>query len=376
MNVINSLQKPHLKKPLIITLIIIAVLFGGLLAWNLIRAFFIKRFFANFQPPPVTVSAIQAVSKNWQDYLPTIGVLKAVNSVDVSPQVSGLVTHIFFKSGQTVSIGDPLIQLNDKVEQQELKNLEAELELAKLTNERLRTLIKRKAASQSEVDQAQAKLKQSLAQVEKTKALIGHKLIKAPFSGKLGIRTVNLGQYVSAGDKLVALESMNPLFLNFSLPEQHLQQLHPGQAVKLSVETHPNAVFSGKITAIDSTSSLKTHNILVQATIPNQDAKLYPGLFADIKVMLPVQEKVVIVPQTAVTYSLYGDSVFVVVSKKKDKKKKPVLEVVQKYVTVGPRFDSKVVIRKGIKAGETVVTSGQLKLQNGSQIEINNAVAL
>lgn len=316
------------------------------------------------------------MAKNWQDYLPTIGLLKAVNSVDVSSESSGLVTQLFFESGQKVAVGTPLLQLDDKVEQEELKNFEADLELAKVTNTRLRTLIKSNAASQSELDQAQAKLKQAQAQVQKTKALIDQKLIRAPFTGQLGIREVNLGQYVSAGNKLVSLESMNPLYLNFSLPEQHLNKLHLGQTVELSVDVYSNATFSGKITAIDSKSNQNTHNILIQATIPNDQSRLYPGLFAKVKVMLPVQEKVVMVPQTAVTYSLYGDSVFVIVNKAKNKKEKPLLEVIQKYVTTGARFGNQVIIQKGINAGETVVTSGQLKLQNGSRVEINNAIAL
>lgn len=376
MNEKNPLKKPHLKKPLIVTLILILVLFGGILIWNLVRAYFIKSFFANFQPPPATISTTQAITKNWQDYLPAIGVLKAVNSVDVSSESSGLVTHLFFESGQKVQAGTPLIQLDDKVEQEELKNYEADLEFSKVTNARLRTLIKSNAASQSELDQALAKFKQAQAQVEKTRALIEQKLIKAPFTGQLGIREVNLGQYVSAGNKLVSLESMDPLFLNFSLPEQYLKQLYLGQAVELSVDVYPESIFSGKVTAIDSKSNQNTHNILVQATVPNDKSMLYPGLFAKVKVMLPLQQNVVMVPQTAVTYSLYGDSIFVIVDKGKDKKGKPILEVTQRYVTTGTRFGNQIIIQKGIKAGEQVVTSGQIKLQNGSRVEINNTIAL
>lgn len=376
MNKNNLFQNPQLKKPLIITIILIIILFGGLLLWNIVRGFFIKSFFANFEPPPATISAINATAKDWQDYLPTIGVLKAVNSVNVSSEASGLVMRLFFESGQKVDVGTPLLQLDDRTEQEDLKNFEADLEFTKVTNERLRTLIKSNATSQAELDQAQAKLKQAQAQVEKTKALIDQKLIKAPFAGKLGIREVNLGEYVAPGKTLVSLESMNPLYLNFSLPEQHLQQLHLGQVVELSVDVYPDVPFSGKITAIDSKSNQNTHNILVQATIPNDQAKLYPGLFAKVKVMLPIQRKVVMLPQTAVTYSLYGDSVFVIINKGKDKKGKLKLEVAQKYVTTGAQFGNQVIIEKGIKAGESVVTSGQLKLQNGSRVEINNAIAL
>lgn len=361
---------------MIITLIFILVIFGGLIAWNFIRAYFISRFFATFQPPPISISAKKATLHDWQDYLPTIGVLKAVNTVDVTAETSGLVTHIFFESGNKVTRGTSLVQLDDLAEQQDLNNQEAELELAKLTSERLRSLIKSHATSQAELDQAQAKLKQSQAQVQKTKVLIDQKLIKAPFTGKLGIRDVNLGQYVSAGTKLVSLESMNPLYLNFAFPEQHLNQLYLGQIVELFVDVYPNKPFFGKVTAVDSKSNQNTHNILIQATVPNDDEKLYPGLFANVKAMLPLKHKVILVPQTAVTYSLYGDSVYIVVTKGKDKDKdgKPLQEVVQKYVTVGKRFGDQVIIEKGLKEGDMVVTSGQLKLQNGSHVLINNTV--
>jgi membrane fusion protein, multidrug efflux system len=367
--------KPHLKKPVLIVIIFIAVLFGGLLIWNLLGKFFMNHYFANFQPPPISVSVSKAEAKNWQNFLQSVGTLKAIQTVEVTPETSGMVESILFNSGEKVEKGDLLVQLGDSTEKEELKRLEAELTFSKLTANRLNALIKKNATSQAELDQAQAKLTQAQAQVEKTKIAISDKRVKAPFSGKLGIRKVNLGQYVSPGDKLVSLDSIHPLYLDFSLPEKHLKQLYLKQPILFTVSAYPKINFPGKITAIDSKSNQNTHNVLIQATVPNEDEKLYPGLFAKVKIMLPVQKQVIIVPQTAVTYSLYGDAVFVVQESKK-KKGKPVLEVVQKYVTVGARFDDKVVIEKGLNPNDTVVTSGQLKLQNGSIVTINHKIKL
>lgn len=212
--------------------------------------------------------------------------------------------------------------------------------------------------------------------IARTQAIINHKHIRAPFDGKLGIRKVDPGEYVSPGMPLVSLQSLDPLHADFPLPEEDFKQIYVGQKVRVTVESYGSEIFRGKITAINSKVNEETRNILVQATLPNKDRRLYPGMFANIKVLLPERKHVVTVPQTAIAYSLYGDSVFVIRQEGKDKKGRPTLKVQRQYVTVGEWRAGQVAILEGVEAGQQVVTSGQLKLQNGSRVLIDNSVDL
>jgi len=356
--------------------IFLVVLFGAVFGWDALRSHFMHQYFANFQPPPQVISAAKVKVQSWQPYYSAVGTLKAVNGVNIAPEIAGIITKIYFKSGETVQQGQRIIKLNDSVEQADLQNNQAQLTLNQVNYERTKDLYLKNASSKSSLDDAMAKLKQSKAQVAKTKAIIAKKNITAPFTGTIGIRDVNVGQYVSPGTTIVSLQAISPIYVNFYLPEQDMPNLHVGQAIKLTADTYPNESFDGKITAINAEVDVSTHNIMVQATLPNTKHKLYPGVYGNVHVMLPENLKVITVPQTAVTFTLFGNSVYVVHKDGKDKKGKPILKVKQTYVETGDQRNGLVVITKGLKPGDLVVTSGQLKLQNGSRVAINDTVKL
>lgn len=365
-----------MTKPMKKMMIALIIIFGGLLIFNIVRALFMKEMFAHFQPPPMVISTTKAKAENWHPYISAIGTLQAVNGVFVSTEAAGIIAQIFFNSGQLVKKGQPLISLNDSIERATLEDNQASYKLAYLNFRRQQDLLKQRATPQSSVDEAEAKLAQSKAAIDKTIAMIAQKNIVAPFDGKIGIRKINIGQYVSPGTQMVDLQSLNPLYLNFSIPEQNLKSIYPGQTVLLSVDVYPNVWFKGQINAINSSSNISTHNIELQATIPNGDLKLYPGLFANIHLLLPLQENVVTLPQTAISSSLYGDSVFVVKSEEKGRDGKPILRVHRRYVKTGDQRENQIAILDGLQPNEEVATSGQLKLDDGTTVAINNSVDL
>jgi len=373
-----DIEKKHtgkVKKTFIyvLVLVLIAIVFGGLFGFNVLRMHFIKKAVSHYRPPPVTISAEKAQTQTWHPRIAAVGTLVAVNGVDVTSETSGIIVHIHFKSGQLVKQGEPLIKLDDTVDQQELKNLQAQLKLAAINFERIQKLYKKRAVSVSQVDTSRAKLQQEQALVAKTQAQINQKTIKAPFAGKLGVRLVNVGEFIKPGIQIVSLQSFDPLYAQFTLPEQYLRNIYIGQPILLNVGTYKNEVFHGKITAINSKVNEKTRNILVQATVPNDEQRLYPGLFANVKVILPQQHNVVTIPQTAISYSLYGDAVYVVKASKKDQQGKSTLHAYRQFVRIGARRGSVIAIKEGLKAGQTVITSGQLKLTPGTQVVINNS---
>lgn len=366
-----------MKKRMIIMIIALIVVFGGIFGFDLFRAHMMKEFFAKFEPPPTVISAHKAESKTWSPYLTAVGTFVAINGVEISPETSGLVKEIHFKSGEVVEQGKLLVKLDDSVDQADLKNNEAALKLAQLNFDRLQKLYEKGATSSSDLDSVRAKLQQAHAAVDKTQALIAQKNIRAPFTGKIGIRSVNLGQFVTPGTTILAsLQSLDPLYIRFYLPEQDLKLLHENQETRLHVEAYPNEVFKGTITAINSTVDPKSHTIQVQATVPNKSLKLYPGIFADIDVMLPQQQSVITVPHTAISYSLYGNSVYLVKEDGKDKDGKPLLKAFRTFVKTGAQRDNEIAITEGVKAGDMVIDSGQLKLQNGVRVIINNKVSV
>lgn len=408
-----------MKKRMKIMIIVLIVVFGGIIAFNLFKSFMIKRFFANYEPPAVSVSSVKAVQKSWEPRIATVGNFVAINGVDVNSEASGNVVKIHFESGQYFEKDKPLIDIDDSVDQATLKFNLAELALRELNYKRQADLFRRGATPSSSVDEATANLQQSKANVEKTEAQIRQKHISAPFSGLLGIRQVNLGQYITPGQTaIVTLQSLDPLYLEFYLPEQMLKRLHINQGIQFSVEEFPNAIFEGKITAINSKVDTNTHNILVQATLPNCPAAatdnpekstliklgkkigekriincdtelntknhitqftFIPGMFASVSVEQPLIPDVIVLPSTAISYSLYGNSVFVIEKDnegKKDAEGKDVLRVRRVFVTTGEQTGNYTVIKKGIKAGQLVVSSGELKLQNGTPVAINNSVQL
>lgn len=364
-----------MAKRFAVVTIILAIIFGGTFAWYVFKLIMTKRFFATHSEPPITVSTIIATKKSWHPILKSVGTLEAINGVEINSEVTGQVTKIFFKSGQFVKTGEQLVQLDDSVDQQTLNNNLAALRLDVLNYNRQIALYKTGATSKEKLDTAQAEMLQSKAQVVSARVMIGKKNIKAPFDGKLGIRQINLGEYVSSGQAMVLLQSLDPLYVNFDLPEQFLSNVFVNQEVRIKTDADPTKVYTGKVTAVDSTVNVSTRSLSVQATFPNEKHQLYPGLFADVSVIEPTQVGVVVVPQTAITYSLYGDSAYIV-TKGKDKKDKPVLIANQKFITVGERRGTVVAVTKGVSAGDEVVTAGQLKLHPGAQVNINNSIKL
>lgn len=362
------------------TLMIVAlvVIFGGVFAWDGIRAYFMKQYFANFQPPPATISAVKAKAETWHPNLDAVGTFVAIKGVDITSEVSGIVEAINFKSGQMVNKGDLLVTLNDNPEVADLANFESQLKLAKMKFNRAQKLLAKGAFSSQQYDEAQAGLQEAQANVDKTKAIIAQKNITAPFAGKLGIRLINLGQFITPGQtKMVTLQSLDPLYIHFYLPEQDLRLVHVNQKITYTVESYAGEAFTGKVVAIDSKVDPQTHNVLIQAIVSNKALHFFPGMYANVKVILPSQQNVITVPKTAISYSLYGDSVFVVKeTKTKDKKGKPELKAYRQFIKSGETRGNQVAITSGLKAGDLVVDSGQLKLQNGMRVIVNNAVKL
>lgn len=355
-------------------LIIMGIIFGMIFGIYAIKKTLFWWFFGHYQPPAVTVSASTAKAITWQSYLTSIGTLVAINGVDITSEVAGTVKEIHFESGQFVKQGDLLVLLDTHLEDAQLKNDQAQLTLAQLNYDRELTLTKKNVASQAALDTTRAKLTEAQASLEATQAKIRQKTITAPFNGKIGIRQINIGEYISPGHPMVTLQSLDPLYVQFNLPEQYLPALYLQQPVEIIINQHTNKTIKGTITAINSKVDQITRNVLVQATLPNPAMTLYPGMFASVKIWLKQQKNVITLPQTAISYSLHGDSVFLIQEDKKSKKHHPILRVSRGYVKVGERREGEVAILEGVKAGDQVVTAGQLKLQNGTPVVIDNSV--
>lgn len=411
-------QEPLMKKRMTRMVIALLIVFGGIIVFNIIKSVMIKRFFSHFEPPAVTVSSVVAKDQNWEPRIAAVGNFVAINGVDVSSQSSGSVVAIHFDSGQFVQKDQPLIDIDDSVDQATLKFNQADLSLKELNYTRQVDLSKRGATSASSVDEAKSKLLQAQANVENTQALIRQKHITTPFSGQLGISKINLGQYISPGQTaIVTLQMMDPMYLEFYLPEQLLGRLSLNQTVTFAVEQNPHLRFQGKITAINSRIDTNTHTIQVQATLPNCPAEalrnpaqspliklkkqanhddpivicdsalneknkitqfaFMPGMFASIDIEQPPIPHVVVLPSTAISYTLYGNSVFIIEKEKTpDDNGNDILRVKRVFVSTGDQHGNDTIITKGVKAGQLVAASGELKLQDGTRVTINNDVML
>jgi membrane fusion protein, multidrug efflux system len=349
---------------------LLGVLVGGLVWFNYFRGQMIKQFFANNKPPPTAVSAAEAKSEVVPNLLTAVGGLAAVHQVDVSADVNGRVTEIKFEPGTHVEAGTPLVQMFDAPEQGDLANYKAQSTVAQLSLDRAKQLASRQFGPQATVDTAQAAYDQALAGIAKTEALISQKLVRAPFSGDLGVRKVEVGQYLTAGTAIVSLTDLSELWANFTVTEKDSGNLKVGQPVRLKVDAYPGRTFDAKITTIEPQISADTRNIRVQATISNPEKILKPGMFVTTTVVLPDKPAVVTVPETAVDYTLYGDSVFVI-TEKKEADGKTSLSAVRTFVQTGNRVEGRVEIVKGVKPGDKVVAVGQLKLQSGAAVSIS-----
>ena len=350
---------------------LLALLVGGLVWFNHFRNQMIAQFFANNKPPPVNVSVVEAKAEVVPNLLTAVGELVAVHQVNVTTDVSGRITDIMFTAGSHVTKGTPLVQLYDAPEQGDLANFKAQATVAQLSLDRAKQLAARQFGPQATVDQAQAAFDQAQAGIAKTEAIISQKMVRAPFGGELGVRHVEVGQFLTAGTQIVSLTDLSELYANFTVTEKDSGQLKVGQVVRIKVDAYPGKTFEGKITTIEPQISSDTRNIRVQATIANPDRILKPGMFVTTTVVLPDKPPVVTVPETAVDYTLYGDSVFVL-EEKKGNDGKTSLSAVRSFVQTGNRVDGRAEILKGVKAGDRVVAVGQLKLQSGAAVTISS----
>ncbi len=342
--------------------LLMALMLGLLYAFNSFRSRAIGDFFAHSRPPPAIVAMTVAERQAVPHYLTGIGSIAAVHQVTIASQVGGAVTQILFTAGQDVTAGQPLVQLDDGPEQGDLRNFEAQQRYDALTLRRNQELAAKQAVSQSTVDQSQSLLDQANAGIAKTKALIAQKLIRAPFAGRLGVRQVEVGQYVAPGTAMVSLTDLSQLYINFTLPEQTAAALTAGQDVEIGVDAYPEQSFKARINAIEPQITADTRTIRLQAVMDNPGGKLLPGMFANVRVLLPARPDVITVPETAVDNTLYGDSVYVVEPDGTDAKGQPVLKAKRVKVTTGEHVGGRVAILGGIQAGDRIVALGQNKV--------------
>ena len=372
----KPINEPPKKRPVrtvrwfvIIGALLIAVV-GGFVWFNHFRGQMIKQFFAGNKPPPVAVNIAEAKSEVIPNLLTAVGDLAAVHQVNVTSDVNGRITQILFTAGASVKAGTPLVQLFDGPEQGDLASFKAQATVAAQKLERAQQLASRQFGPQATVDTAQAAYDQARAGIAKTEAIISQKLVRAPFDGELGVRKAEVGQYLTAGTQIVSLTDLSMLFLNFTVTEKDSGALKVGQTVRIKVDAFPGRTFEGKITTIEPQIATDTRNIRVQATLANPDKILKPGMFASTTVVLPDKPPVITVPETAVDYTLYGDSVFLI-EEKKSEDGKTGLVATRTFVQTGNRIEGRAEILKGLKAGDRVVALGQLKLQSGSAVTIS-----
>jgi membrane fusion protein, multidrug efflux system len=361
-----------------IFLIVLAFLAGIAIVFALggIKFFQVRKAmaeYASFAPPPETVTSLIAEEEAWIPSLKAVGSTAAVQGVTVSTDEPGIVQKIDFESGQAVKQGDLLVQLEVSQEQAQLRSAEAQMRLAGANLLRQQNLLKSRVSSQADYDSAQAQYDQAVAKVEEVNALINKKTIRAPFSGVLGIRAVNLGQYLQSGAQVAPLQSLDPIYVNFWLPQQHLGQIGAGQLVLVQADGLPNVTFDGRINAVDAVVDEATRNVRVQATLSNPNALLRPGMFVNTEVPLASKSNHVVLPATAIQYAPYGDMVYVI-EDLKGPDGKTYRGVRQQVVKVGESRGDRVAILSGVNAGEEVVTSGVFKLRPGVHVQVNNSI--
>ncbi|MBK5940288.1 efflux RND transporter periplasmic adaptor subunit [Halochromatium roseum] len=351
----------------LLVVLVLALLAGGL-AFLKYRQ--IQEGMAMFsQPqPPAVVSAAKVQLSRWQPRLEAVGNVQAVQGVMVNNEVAGQIKEILFESGDQVTAGQELVRLDTEVDEADLNGLRAGLNLAQLQLERNQKLLRDRAVSQGDFDQISAQVTQALAQVQAKQALIRKKTIRAPFTGQLGIRRVNLGQFLDAGSAIVELEALDPVYVDYALPERRLSEIAVGQPVEVRVSAYPDQVFAGKISAISPAVNQATRNIQVRALLQNPDQRLLPGMFAKISTLLPVKDQVLTLPRQAITFNTYGDSVFLIQPGEGEQDGQLVVQ--RRQVKTGAVRDQEVEVLAGLEAGDQVVSSGQVKLRNGVAVSI------
>lgn len=351
---------------LVAVLLFLGAILGGIFGWKQIQ----QQQQAAMQgpPPPPVVATARVAAETWGPRLEAVGSLVAIQGIDVANEVPGLVREIKFESGHAVKAGEVLVQIDDAVDQADLLGLLAQRDLAQIKLKRLQSLLKDRSTSQSDYDEAKAQLDGAEAAVAAKRATIAKKRIVAPFAGRLGIRKVDLGDYLPAGSPIVPLNTLDPVYVDYSLPERELTQVSVGQAVSVTVAAYPGREFKGSISAIDSGVDVKTRNVQVRATLANADQALRPGMFAEVATLLPARDGVLTLPRTAITFAPYGSSVFLI----EDKDGKP--QVQRRPVTTGGAQGGRVEVLTGLADGDRVVVAGQVKLRNGQEVKIDDTV--
>jgi multidrug efflux system membrane fusion protein len=361
---------PKTVRWFVIVGLLLALALGALYGFNRYREQAIASFFAANKPPPAQITAVRATRQAVPHFATGIGSLAAVHQVMITPEIGGRVTAVLFQPGASVKAGDPLVQLNDAPERGDLANYEAQARWAAVQLERAILLAQRQAGPQQNVDQNQTQLDQARAQIIKTEALIAQKQVRAPFAGRLGIRQVEVGQFLNPGAPIATLTDLTQLYVNFTLPSTLRAQIALGQTVDVTADAFPGRTFAAKITTIEPQIRADTRTITVQATLPNPDAALLPGMFVNAAVVLPPEPDRLVLPETAVDYTLYGDSVYVVREDGTDSSGKPLLRAFRTPVKTGERWDGKVAILSGLDPDALVVAAGQIKLQSGAAVAV------
>ena len=356
-------------KRLILVILFLTAMFGGIFGWKHFSGQKMAAMMAK-PPPPATIASAEVQVEAWQPFLHAVGSVEATQGVSVTTEVPGQVKKILAQSGQHVEADDVILQLDDSVDQAELEGLIAQHTLSKLQFERARKLLKDRSVSQSEYDQSRAQMDSAAATVTSKRAVIGKKVIRAPFSGQLGIVEVNLGEYLSPGATIVPLQALDPVYVDYTLPERHFAKVRVGQAVKVQVQAYPDRTFEGTISAINPGIDSGTRSLRLRATLSNPEHLLRHGMFAEVRTVLPVRGRVLTLPRTAIIYNPYGESVFVIEEKDGG-------QIVQRRpVRTGEIRDGRVEIVEGLQAGQAVASAGQNKLRNGQAVSIDNSVTL
>lgn len=361
-------------KRIILTVVGVLILIGILAG---IKSLQIGKMVAagnQFAPPPIPVTTVEAVRDTWESLLTSVGSLEAVQGVMVTAELPGKVVRITFKPGSMVAAGDILVYQDTTTETAQLRAAEASLTLARIDLDRKSVLLSKNTISQAEYDNANAQYKQAEAQVDNIRSLIRKKNIRAPFDGRLGIRLVNLGQNLKEGEAIVSLQSIDPIFVNFSLPQQQLAQIKPGLTVRVTSDAFSGQAIEGYITAINPQVDTATRNIQLQATVANPEEGLRPGMFVNVALLLPTRQNVLAIPATSVLYAPYSDSVFVVIQKKETENESPGMVVRQQFVRLGEKRGDYVAVVSGLEAGQSVVSTGVFKLRNGQSVIVDNAL--
>jgi membrane fusion protein (multidrug efflux system) len=362
-----------MAKRMILMLVVVLVFVGGIAAVKTRQIQAAVRQNASFQPPPEAVTTIVARQEKWPATLASIGTVAAVRGVTVSADLPGIVDRIQFESGKAVREGDILVELNTRQERAQLAAAEAQRNLASLNLERMRGLSNEGVVAKADDDRAQAEFDQAVARVGEIRATIERKTIRAPFSGVLGIRQVNLGQYLTGGAPVVPLQALDPIYVDFAVPQQQVGNLRLGAGVRVTAESAARVSVEGRVTAVDSVVDQATRNVQVQATLPNADGRLHPGMFVQASLVLGASDAVVALPASAISYAPYGDSVFIV-EDVKNPKGGTYRGVRQQFVKLGGGRGDQVAVISGVNAGQEIVTSGVFKLRNGAAVQVNNKV--